>query len=41
MSFNGDTEVVEGVAEGQESTDGESSCAEKGLGMKDPVELKV
>lgn len=37
----GDSEVFEGVAEGQESTDGDSSSAEKELHIKSPIELKV
>jgi NCS1 family nucleobase:cation symporter-1 len=39
--ISGDAEVVEGVIGSNESTDDESSRAEKGLDMKEPVEVKV
>lgn len=34
-------DVVEGVVTGAESTDGDSSRAEKGLDSKEPVEIKA
>jgi hypothetical protein len=39
--IHGDIEVVEGVVEGHESRDGDSSRAEKGLDTKEIVELKA
>lgn len=37
--IDGISDVVEGVTTGDESTDGDSSRAEKGLDLKEPVEM--